>query len=409
MTSADPPTGALAGRAGLGAAITLVMLLAYGPGAAAWTLTAVIAIVAIAWLQVRMPWPEPLRAALAGAELAALVALAFAPNPFAPVHAIPGPMILQSPVFLLGLVLVAFNAVALKAGRVAAAGGTLLAGWALAKWLVAAAPDTIHKSQINDDLYDTLIGYLAAITRPHYLNEDLWVLQMFVGAAVTAVLIIAALRAQGLAARLARQEGRRAALAAHFAPDVAASLAGTGPLPANPLLGGPRRLAVLDADLVGFTTWAEAREPGEVATALRAWHGYVRAAVFTERGAVLAYVGDGVLALFGLVEGGEPATPALACAKALAADWAAESRRIFGDAPLALALGVDVGEVRIGLAGESQALSLLAVGEPVSGAARLQRATRLAGAPVLVSEAVRTAVGGPPDLQPAGGDWSWTP
>jgi adenylate cyclase len=129
------------------------------------------------------------------------------------------------------------------------------------------------------------------------------------------------------------------------------------------------QLSVLDCDLVGFSALAARMAPEAVAAGLRAYHAYVEETVFASGGAVLKYIGDGVIAVFGFTGVANPAGQARDCAERLVAGWGASGAF---ETPLELVVGVDHGEVVAGIVGEGRALSLIVAGPPVEGAARLQ-------------------------------------
>src|SRR5256712_199794 len=63
--------------------------------------------------------------------------------------------------------------------------------------------------------------------------------------------------------------------------------------------GGRRVVTVLFADLVGFTTGAERRDPGGVRALLSRYYGRLRAELERFGGTVEKFIGDAVMALFG--------------------------------------------------------------------------------------------------------------
>ena len=61
---------------------------------------------------------------------------------------------------------------------------------------------------------------------------------------------------------------------------------------------------MLFVDIVGFTRMAERMSPEAVATMLRQFHDRMTAQVFACSGTVDKYIGDEILAVFGLPEAG---------------------------------------------------------------------------------------------------------
>jgi adenylate cyclase len=87
-------------------------------------------------------------------------------------------------------------------------------------------------------------------------------------------------------------------------------------------LGRVRRqvVGVLFADLVGFTTLAEAMTPEDLMAMLRDFHGRMEEEVFRHGGCLEKFIGDALLATFGVPDvGARDATDALACARGMLA------------------------------------------------------------------------------------------
>src|SRR5712672_1401969 len=105
-------------------------------------------------------------------------------------------------------------------------------------------------------------------------------------------------------------------------------------------LGPVRRemVAVLFADIVGFTRMAEHMPPEAVVTMLRQFHDRMTAAIFTCGGTVEKYIGDAIFAVFGLPSAGpDDAANALRCADGMLtalASWNGE-RGQAGEPPVA--------------------------------------------------------------------------
>src|SRR5438128_1808755 len=113
-------------------------------------------------------------------------------------------------------------------------------------------------------------------------------------------------------------------------------------------LGTLRRqnVAVLFVDIVGFTRMAERMPPEAVATMLRQFHERMTGQVFACGGTVDKYIGDEILAVFGLPDtDSHDAANALKCADLMIAalySWNVE-RRGRNEPPLALGIGLNYG------------------------------------------------------------------
>src|SRR5438128_10631636 len=104
-------------------------------------------------------------------------------------------------------------------------------------------------------------------------------------------------RIRELDRRRAAAERARANLARYFSPNLVDMLADR-----DEPLGPVRRetVAVLFADIVGFTRMAEHMAPEAVVTMLRQFHERMTAQIFACGGTVEKYIGDAIFAVFGL-------------------------------------------------------------------------------------------------------------
>ena len=157
--------------------------------------------------------------------------------------------------------------------------------------------------------------------------------------------------------------------------------------------GREREIAVLFADLRGFTRLAEHKLPFDVVFFLNRYFEAVGSAIAEAGGLVNQFTGDGVMALFGVERGGDAG-----CRQALAAAGAMVARvRDLGDAlgdeldtPLRLGIGIHVGPAVVGGMGYGQAFYLTAVGDTVHVAARLEALTKDYGCELVISDEVAT-------------------
>jgi adenylate cyclase len=141
-------------------------------------------------------------------------------------------------------------------------------------------------------------------------------------------------RLRELERRRAGAERARANLARYFSPNLVDLLADR-----DEPLGPVRRetIAVLFADIVGFTRMTERMAPEAVITMLRQFHERMTAEIFACDGTVEKYIGDAILAVFGLptARQDDPGN-ALRCADRMLGaldDWNSERERL-GEAQL---------------------------------------------------------------------------
>jgi len=177
--------------------------------------------------------------------------------------------------------------------------------------------------------------------------------------------------------------------------------------------GSERRIAILFCDLRGFTQFSEARLPFDVVFVLNQYFKAMGEAVEASGGRLDKFIGDGVMALFGLEN-----TPADACRQALVAADAmgralaqlnetlrASLGQVNREAPelLRIGIGIHCGRVIVGEMGHGRATGLTAVGDAVNTASRLESATKDFAAELVVSAEVTQRAGlSPADLEAQG-------
>jgi PAS domain S-box-containing protein len=187
-------------------------------------------------------------------------------------------------------------------------------------------------------------------------------------------------------------ERARANLSRYFPPKLVETLAAK-----DKPLGKVRQqnLAVLFADIVGFTRLSEALEPEQVIDLLREFHSWMEKAIFKWDGSIEGYVGDEVIAIFGFPEACEKtATNALACAYELliaARHWN-EQRVDMGLLPIRIGVGVQYGPVVLGDVGTEDFVEFTVIGDTVNIASRLQKATRALHCDLVVGQDLVNAI-----------------
>lgn len=159
-------------------------------------------------------------------------------------------------------------------------------------------------------------------------------------------------------------------------------------------LGGEaHHVAVLFADIRGFTRFVEDHDPEYVVSVLNRTLGELTAPLRTYRGILDKFIGDGFLAFF------EPES-SLADAAERAVDAAKTMQRLFrtlwADASdealreLGLGIGIDAGRVVVGNVGSESAMDYTVVGDAVNVASRLQ--SRAGSGDILVSDSVHRLI-----------------
>ena len=158
---------------------------------------------------------------------------------------------------------------------------------------------------------------------------------------------------------------------------------------------------MLFADLVGFTSMSEARDPEHVKNLVDACFQRLAADVTAFGGKVDKIIGDAIVALFGAPlaheDDAERAVRAALRMQETIAAHAAEA-----GAQVQLRIGVNTGEVLVGALRAGG--DYTAMGDVVNIASRLQSLTRELKTPLVVADAILRQIGGgrPPDVAQLG-------
>jgi adenylate cyclase len=171
-------------------------------------------------------------------------------------------------------------------------------------------------------------------------------------------------------------------------------------------LGGETLEAtVLFCDLRGFTGFAEANTGRVVIDVLNQYLTQMSDAILAHGGTVVAYMGDGIMAVFGApIEHAEHADQALAAAREMAQDRLAAFNRWFSEQGLGegfrMGLGLCSGPVRSGNVGSPRRIEYAAVGDTTNVASRLQSTSKETPHGVLLADSTRVALRAEPsDLE----------
>jgi adenylate cyclase len=153
--------------------------------------------------------------------------------------------------------------------------------------------------------------------------------------------------------------------------------------------GGERYVAILFADLRGFTSISEGRLPYDVVFLLNRYFRATGHAVQAAGGRLDKFIGDGVMAIFGLETSAEIACrQALDAARrmSLALDDLNEALSGDLDQPLRIGIGLHSGPAIVGEMGYDRAASLTAIGDVVNTASRLESLTKEYGVELVASQ-----------------------
>jgi adenylate cyclase len=160
--------------------------------------------------------------------------------------------------------------------------------------------------------------------------------------------------------------------------------------------GHERQVVVLFADLRDFTRLSEAQLPYDVVFLLNRYFAAVGGAIEAADGRIDKFIGDGVMAVFGVAR---PIEDACRRALAAAANIADRMERLNRDLvaehlePLRIGIGIHAGPAIVGEMGYGDVRSITAVGDTVNIASRLESLSKEFQCQLVVSDVVAELAG----------------
>lgn len=169
-------------------------------------------------------------------------------------------------------------------------------------------------------------------------------------------------------------------------PDIIASVVDD---PAGLKLGGERRhLAILFADIVGFTSRAEKSDPVQLVALLNVYMTRMTNIILESGGVVDKLMGDGIMAFWGAPNAvANPSRSAIDAALQMLAALQDLRREDSRFVDLDIGIGISTGEAIVGNFGGERHFDYSAIGDTVNFASRLEGLTRKFGVHLLVSKA----------------------
>jgi adenylate cyclase len=317
-------------------------------------------------------------------DLALLTFIAVVPNPWSP-GGWPIGMQFRFDTFIYFFVLLATAPLAYSWRTVIAMGTWTAALWAVGVGWVWLQPETHAalaervRAAVGSDVR------MFALIDPTAVHIAARFQEIVVFLIVAVTLAVAVRRSNALLVSHAGIERERTNLARYFSPNVVEQLSKND----EPLKQvRTENVAVLFADIVGFTAYADGRSPAEVIGTLRRFHELMECEIFRHEGTLDKYLGDGLMATFGTpFPGASDAGNALRCAQTMlgAIDDLNRERRHRGEPPIRISIGLHYGQVVLGDIGLNR-LEFAVIGTTVNAASRLESLTREFGCAIIASD-----------------------
>jgi len=166
-------------------------------------------------------------------------------------------------------------------------------------------------------------------------------------------------------------------------------------------LGGKRiDASIMFTDIRAFTTLSEISDPADTIEMLNSYYAAIFEPISRHGGIVNQIIGDGLMALFGMVRRSEDHRQ-LAVRAAIGILDALKTfnyaRATFGKPPICIGVGIASGSVIAGYAGTQHRATYTCVGDTVNLAARVEAHTKVVGQPILIDSS--TQQGLKPDIR----------
>lgn len=193
-------------------------------------------------------------------------------------------------------------------------------------------------------------------------------------------------RRKQLESQLAAVQLQRAQLARHFSPNMVEELIRAGDATG---LAREQSIAVLFADIYGYTELVAAMPGEKIIELLRDFRKLVETAVFAQNGTIDKYIGDGLMATFGTpYVGRTDATNAIIAAQHMARalrQWNCR-RAAAGEPCIQIGIGLNYGPATLGNIGTEQRLEFAVVGDTVNMASRIENMSRVVQRAIVASD-----------------------
>lgn len=153
------------------------------------------------------------------------------------------------------------------------------------------------------------------------------------------------------------------------------------------LVGTELHATVLFADIRSFTTLSEQLTPAEVLRILNVFFSEMAAIIFRHGGMLDKYIGDAIMAEFGVpLPGKQDAHCAIQAGLGMLTRLREMNKqRAFGDRELSIGIGIHSGRVMAGNVGCKERIEYTVIGDTVNIASRLQELTKQYNCPLIAS------------------------
>ena len=252
--------------------------------------------------------------------------------------------------------------------------------------LLGAALIFLRSGPLASGIFVLFIGLLAAATL--LLLRQGWFLES-AAPAMAATVAVSGRFVNDAIAEARERAMLRSAFGGYVSPQIMNEIL-AGRL--QPGLGGKRqRVCILFSDIRDFTTRSEFMAPEALIEMLNRYFSEMTQSVHAQGGTVDKFIGDGMMCFFGAPQPLErPAASAVACAR----DMLVRLERLNagfqqrGVEPIAIGIGLHVGEVVVGHVGSDDRHEYTVIGDAVNTASRVEGLCKKVGYALVISKDV---------------------
>ena len=161
-------------------------------------------------------------------------------------------------------------------------------------------------------------------------------------------------------------------------------------------LGGKKiQASIMFTDIRAFTAYTESHDAAEVVEMLNDYFAAIFEPISKHGGIVNQIIGDGLMAMFGVMrgKGDHRHSAALAAIEMMAVMNAFNQKRLSAGKPaIQIGIGIASGEIMAGYAGTQHRATYTCVGDAVNLAARIENHTKEAGRPILIDSTTQAGL-----------------
>lgn len=271
------------------------------------------------------------------------------------------------------------------------AGAVIAVTWAIAVLIILNLPDTLTMADFPGWYSMSPGARMETFLYPYFVDVPSVLKDVFILLVVTGILASVVWRMRQLAFRQADVERQRTNLARYFSPSLVDELTREQNALDKDTI---QDTAVMFLDIRGFTAFAEQLPPETTLELLRSFHRRMSQAVFAHDGTLDKYIGDGLMATFGVPrKSPTDATNSIRCALAMRdsiKEWNV-IRAQQGWQPINIGIGIHYGPVVMGNIGSEERMEFAVIGDTVNVASRIEHLSRELDTEIVLSDDVVAA------------------